>query len=90
MLYPDIPIITVCHSLIKMEHITNMGSQYTNNFPEQEKAFALSDFVVLISHAEEKYYRQFDYHTKYKAVPKVIYNMYSPKYNDKALSILKL
>ena len=79
-IYSDIPIITVCHSLIKMEHITNMGSQYTNNFPEQEKAFALSDFVVLISHAEEKYYRQFNYHSKYKAIPRVIYNMYSPKY----------
>ena len=86
-IYPDIPIITVCHSLIKMEHITNMGSQYTNNFPEQEKAFALSDFVVLISHAEEKYYRKFDYHTKYKAVPKVIYNMYSPKYDEKAFNV---
>jgi glycosyltransferase involved in cell wall biosynthesis len=81
-IYPDIPIITVCHSLIKMEHITNMGSQYTNNFPEQEKAFALSDFVVLISHAEEKYYKHFNYHTKYKATPRVIYNMYSPKYDD--------
>lgn len=81
-IYPNIPIITVCHSLIKMEHITNLGSQYTNNFPEQEQAFALSDFVVLISHAEEKYYKQFNYHSKYKAIPKVIYNTYTPKYND--------
>jgi len=79
-IYPNIPIITVCHSLIKMEHITNLGSQYTNNFPEQEQAFALSDYVVLISHAEEKYYEQFNYHTKYKAIPKVIYNTYTPKY----------
>ena len=81
-IYPDIPIITVCHSLIKMEHITNLGSQYTNNFPEQEQAFALSDYVVLISHAEEKYYKQFDYHTKYKAIPTVIYNTYTPKYDN--------
>ena len=81
-IYPNIPIITVCHSLIKMEHITNLGSQYTNNFPEQEQAFALSDYVVLISHAEEKYYKQFDYHTKYKAVPTVIYNTYTPKYDN--------
>lgn len=81
-IYPNIPIVTVCHSLIKMEHITNLGSQYTNNFPEQEHAFALSDYVVLISHAEEKYYRKFNYHTKYKAVPKVIYNTYTPKYDN--------
>lgn len=81
-IFPNIPIITVCHSLIKMEHITNLGSQYTNNFPEQEKAFALSDYVVLISHAEEKYYKQFNYHKKYQATPKVIYNMYLPKYGN--------
>ena len=80
-IFPDIPIITVCHSLIKMEHITNMGSQYTNNFPEQEKAFALSDFVVLISHAEEQYYKQFNYHKTYAAKTRVIYNMYTPKYS---------
>lgn len=82
-IFPKIPIITVCHSLIRMEHITNMGSQYTNHFPEQEKAFALSDIVILISHAEEKYYREFNYHNKYKAKTKMIYNMYSPKYNTK-------
>lgn len=86
-IYENMPIITVCHSLIKMEHITNMGSQYTNNFPEQEKAFALSDFVVLISHAEEKYYRKFGYHTKYSAVPTVIYNMYSPKYDKTCFNV---
>ena len=86
-IYHDIPIITVCHSLIKMEHITNMGSQYTNNFPEQEKAFALSDFVVLISNAEEKYYKKFNYHKKYKASQRVIYNMYSPKYNNETRDI---
>jgi len=86
-IYPNIPIITVCHSLIKMEHITNLGSQYTNNFPEQEQAFALSDYVVLISHAEETYYRQFDYHTKYKAIPKVIYNTYTPKYDNVPKSV---
>ena len=29
-----------------------------------------------------KYYKQFDYHTKYKATPTVIYNTYTPKYDN--------
>ena len=37
--FPDIHMITVCHSLIRMEHITNLGSCYTNNFNDQEKTF---------------------------------------------------
>ena len=47
--FPDLPIISVCHSLIKMEHITNLGSQYTNNWEKQEVTFQKSDFVVYIS-----------------------------------------
>ena len=60
-LFPAINIISVCHSLIRMEHITNLGSQYTNNFNEQETTFQQSDYVVLISHAEKDYYDQFGY-----------------------------
>ena len=51
LLYPNIPMISVCHSLIKMEHITNLGSVYTNNFFDQEITFQYSDFVILISEA---------------------------------------
>ena len=80
-LFPDITIISVCHSLIRMEHITNLGSQYTNNFNEQETTFQHSDYVVLISQAEEKYYNQFGYNL-FDATTKVIYNSYIPKYDN--------
>ncbi len=76
-----LPIISVCHSLIKMEHITNLGSQYTNNYFDQEITFKYSDFVVLISEAEKKYYELFGYN-KYQAETIVIYNSYSPKYDN--------
>ena len=81
-LFPDMPLLSVCHSLIKMEHLTNLGSVYTNNYFEQEITFEHSDFVILISKAEKKYYTKFGY-SNYKATPVVIYNMYSPKYDDK-------
>ena len=80
--YPNLKIVSVCHSLIKMEHLTNLGSQYTSNFLQQELTFKYSDFVVLISKAEKKYYEKFNY-TKYKAVPFVIYNSYKPKFDNK-------
>jgi hypothetical protein len=79
--YPNIVMISVCHSLIKMEHLTNLGSSYTDNYYEQEITFQYSDYVVLISKAEKKYYEKFGY-TKYNAIPTVIYNSYSPKYDD--------
>jgi glycosyltransferase involved in cell wall biosynthesis len=85
-IYPDKHLISVCHSLIKMEHITNLGSIYTNNFYDQEITFMNSDVVVLISNAEEKYYKQFGY-DKYDAVTYVIYNCYKPKYDDSELDI---
>ena len=81
-LYPQIPMISVCHSLIKMEHITNLGSCYTNNFFDQEITFQYSDFVILISQAEKKYYEEFGY-TRYKAIPVVIYNSFTPKFDIK-------
>ena len=34
--FPNIQMLTVCHSLIQMEHLTNLGSQYTSNFEDQE------------------------------------------------------
>tara|TARA_B110000908_G_C10252901_1_gene453345 strand:+ start:743 stop:1984 length:1242 start_codon:yes stop_codon:yes gene_type:complete len=79
---PDLKMISVIHSLIKMEHLTNLGSIYTNNFFEQENTFKYSDYVVLISNAEEKYYNSFGY-DKYKAKTCVIYNSYSPKFDNK-------
>ena len=80
-LFPDMPLLSVCHSLIKMEHLTNLGSVYTNNYFEQEITFEHSDFVILISKAEKKYYTKFGY-SNYKATPVVIYNMYCPKFDN--------
>jgi len=82
--FPKLPILSVCHSLIKKEHLTNLGSVYTNNFFEQEITFSNSDAVILISEAEKKYYDEFDY-DKYGAETFVIYNSYVPKYDDKYL-----
>jgi len=84
--YENLPIASVCHSLIKMEHITNLGSQYTNNYYDQEVTFKYSDYVVLISEAEQRYYNKFGYN-KYPAETIVIYNSYKPKYDDIILDI---
>ena len=83
-LYPDMNLISVCHSLIRMENITNLGSCYTNNFNQQEVTFQNSDYVVLISQAEENYYNQFGYNL-FDTKTRVIYNSYSPKYDDREL-----
>lgn len=80
-IHPKMKMISVIHSLIKMEHLTNLGSIYTNNFFEQENTFKYSDYVVLISKAEEEYYKKFGY-DKYKAKTFVIYNSYCPKYDN--------
>ena len=85
-LFPSIPIISVCHSLIRMEHITNLGSQYTNNYNEQETTFQHSDYVVLISKAEQIYYNRFGYDL-FTTKTQVIYNSYIPKYDNKESSI---
>tara|TARA_A100001015_G_scaffold320177_1_gene445655 strand:+ start:552 stop:1829 length:1278 start_codon:yes stop_codon:yes gene_type:complete len=84
--YPDLNIISVCHSLIQMEHLTNQGSQYEITWKDQEVTFEYSDFVVLISNAERKYYNQFGYN-KFRAKPVVIYNSYKPKYDNVVLDI---
>ena len=78
--FTELNIISVCHSLIRMENITNMGSCYTNNFNQQEITFQNSDYVVLISKAEENYYNQFGYNL-FDTKTRVIYNSYSPKYD---------
>ena len=79
--YPKLNIISVCHSLIRMENITNMGSCYTNNFNQQEITFQNSDYVVLISNSEEKYYNLFGYNL-FDTKTRVIYNSYTPKYDN--------
>tara|TARA_B100001094_G_C17994665_1_gene702041 strand:- start:203 stop:970 length:768 start_codon:yes stop_codon:yes gene_type:complete len=61
-----------------------MGSCYTNNFNEQEKTFALSDTVILISKSEEEYYKSFNY-DKLNPNTYVIYNSYKPKYDNTCL-----
>lgn len=83
-LFPELDIITVCHSLIRMENITNLGSCYTNNFNQQEMTFKDSDHIVLISKAEERYYNTFGY-DKLNSNTNVIYNSYTPKYDDAQL-----
>jgi glycosyltransferase involved in cell wall biosynthesis len=81
-LFPSMNIVTVCHSLIRMENITNMGSCYTNNFNHQEVTFQNSDYVVLISKAEENYYNKLGYSNLNKNT-RVIYNSYTPQFDDK-------
>ena len=85
-LFPELDIVSVCHSLIRMENITNLGSCYTNNFNQQEITFQSSDYVVLISKAEEEYYNQFGYNL-FDTETKVIYNSYQPKYDKEELDI---
>ena len=80
-LYPSMPMVSVCHSLIQMEHKTNLGSQYQVTWEDQEITFKNSDFVVLISESEKEYYFDFKY-DDFKAKPVVIYNSYKPKYDN--------
>ena len=81
-MFPNMDIISVCHSLIRMENITNLGSCYTSNFNQQEITFQNSDYVVLISNSEEKYFKQFGYES-FDTKTRVIYNSYEPKYDNK-------
>ena len=66
------------------KYYENLGSCYTNNFNQQEITFQHSDYVVLISKAEEEYYNQFGYNL-FNTKTKVIYNSYQPKYDDQEL-----
>ena len=61
-------------------------SCYTNNFNQQEITFANSDYVVLISKAEEDYYKQFGY-DMFDTKTCVIYNSYQPKYDKQSLEV---
>ncbi len=85
-LFPEMSIISVCHSLIRMENITNNGSCYTSNFNQQEITFQNSDYVVLISNAEKEYYENFGYDL-FDTKKVVIYNSYSPKYDNETLNV---
>ena len=78
--FPKIQMLTVCHSLIQMEHITNLGSQYTRNFEDQESTFLHSDKVICISKAEEEFYNSFGYDKLSESC--VIYNSYVPKFDN--------
>ena len=80
-MFPNMNIVSVCHSLIRMENITNLGSCYTSNFNQQEITFQNSDYVVLISKAEEEYYKQFGYGL-FDTKTRVIYNTSTPNYDD--------
>ena len=63
-----------------------LGSCYTNNFNQQEVTFQNSDYVVLISQAEEDYYNVFGYNL-FDTKTRVIYNSYEPKYDDETLDV---
>ena len=84
--FDDLVMITVCHSLIQMEHLTNLSYCYTNNFNDQENTFAHSDHIVLISEAEKEYYESFNYDIL-NPNTSVIYNSYKPKYDNNKLNI---
>ena len=85
-IFPNITMISVCHSLIQMEHKTNLGLQYQITWEDQEVTFKNSDFVVLISESEKEHYINFNYDS-FKAKPIVIYNSYKPKYDNKKCEI---
>ena len=85
-LFPSLPICSVCHSLIRMENITNLGSCYTSNFNDQEVTFKNSDYVILISDAEEIHYNNFHYN-QFPAKTKRIYNPYEPKFDDTYIDV---
>ncbi len=78
--FPNKLMVSACHSLIRMEHITNMVGPITSNYFEQEITFQYSDIVVLISEAEKQHYIAFGY-DKYESIPHVIYNSYKPKFD---------
>ena len=79
-MFPSLLLITVCHSIIKMEHLTNMESPNTKQYYEQEITFEYSDVVLLISESEKEHYINLGY-DKYKADLYVIHNSYKPKYD---------
>ena len=85
-LYPKMTMISVCHSLIQMEHKTNLGNQYQITWEDQEITFQNSDFVVLISESEKEHYINFNY-DNFKATPIVIYNSYKPKFDKEKCDV---
>tara|TARA_Y100000590_G_scaffold323380_1_gene366647 strand:+ start:805 stop:1983 length:1179 start_codon:yes stop_codon:yes gene_type:complete len=79
--FPEKKMFSICHSLIKMEHKTNLKGGETGGFYEQEITFQYSDAVIMISRSELSHYISFGY-DKYQAVPIVIYNSYKPKLDN--------
>ena len=79
--FPEKKMFSICHSLIKMEHKTNLEGGETGGFYEQEITFQYSDTVIMISRSELAHYISFGY-DKYQAVPIVIYNSYKPKLDN--------
>ena len=64
-----------------VENITNLGSCYTNNFNQQEITFQNSDYIVLISKAEQDYYNKLGY-SNFNTNTRVIYNSYTPQFDN--------
>ena len=81
-MFPKVLLITVCHSIIKMEHLTNMKSPNTKQYYEQEITFEYSDIVLLISDSEKEHYINLGY-DKYNAELYVIHNSYKPRFDTK-------
>ena len=79
--FPEKKMFSICHSLIKMEHKTNLEGGETGGFYEQEITFQYSDAVIMINRSELAHYISFGY-DKYQAVPIVIYNSYKPKLDN--------
>ena len=79
--FPNIHMISVCHSLIIMEDISNNKISNVKNYYKQEIVFKYSNYIVFVSNSEKNYYESFGY-GKYKAIPIVINNIYIPKYDN--------
>lgn len=69
------PIITVIHSLIFLEVITN-NTRFINNF--QEETFTLSDHLVFVSKSDQQYFIK--QYPNIKVPTSFIYNTYVPEH----------
>lgn len=76
-LFGKIKIITVIHSLLFKEVITNnIGYSYISNY--QEETIRNSNHIVFISKSEQEYFRE--QYPDIKVPTSVIYNVYVPEY----------
>lgn len=74
------PIITVIHSLLYKEYLTNAQTT-SDTSPMQENTFSLSDHLVFVSNCEQEYF--LEKYPKLKVPTSVIYNTYIPKYTHR-------